>query len=172
MIITIGGPIGSGKTTIAKALAEKFKLRHISAGKVFREMAKENGMTLAEFSKYAEKHHEIDKDVDKRQVKIAEKGDAVIDGRLSGWMMDADLKIWLHAPLKIRAARVANREDISYQTALMETTEREKSEKQRYKDVYGINMEDISIYDIILNTSKWDAEGTIKIIGTAYSSYV
>lgn len=173
MIVTVGGPIGSGKTTIAKALAEKFKLKHISAGEVFRGMAEEKGMSLAEFSKFAEEHHELDKEVDNRQVKLAkDSGDAVIDGRLSGWMMDADLKIWLYAPLKIRAARVANREGKSYETALLETEEREKSEKKRYRMVYGIDMEDISIYDIVLNTSKWDAEGTIKVISTAFSSYV
>ncbi len=172
MIVTVGGPIGSGKTTITKALAEKFDLEHISAGEVFRGMAEERGMTLAEFSKFAEEHHELDKEVDKRQVEMAKEGDAVIDGRLSGWMMDADLKIWLYAPLKIRAARVANREGKSYETALLETEEREKSEKKRYRMVYGIDMEDISIYDIVLNTSKWDAEGTIAVISTAFSSYV
>ncbi len=172
MIVTIGGPIGSGKTTIAKALAEKFDLKHVSAGEVFRELAKEKGLTLAEFSKYAEEHHALDKEVDKRQVEKAKGGDAVIDGRLSGWMMDADLKIWLYAPLKIRAARVANREGKSYETALSETEEREKSEKKRYRDVYDIDMDEISIYDIVLNTSKWDVEGTIAVISTAFSSYV
>ncbi len=71
-----------------------------------------------------------------------------------------------------KGARVANREGKSYETALLETEEREKSEKTRYRMVYGIDMEDISIYDIVLNTSKWDAEGTIAVISTAFSSYV
>ncbi|MFQ5976185.1 MAG: (d)CMP kinase [Candidatus Hydrothermarchaeales archaeon] len=172
MIVTVGGPIGSGKTTIAKAFAEKFNLKHISAGKVFREMAEERGMSLAEFSKFAEEHHELDREVDKRQIDLAKDGNAVIDGRLSGWMMDADLKIWLYAPLKIRAARVANREGKSYQEALIETEEREKSEKKRYRDIYDIDMDNISIYDITLNTSKWDEGGTINVISSAFSNYV
>ncbi|RLI90672.1 MAG: cytidylate kinase, partial [Candidatus Altiarchaeales archaeon] len=40
MIITIGGSICSGKTTLARELAKRFNLKHISAGSIMREMAK------------------------------------------------------------------------------------------------------------------------------------
>ncbi|RLG57107.1 MAG: cytidylate kinase, partial [Candidatus Hydrothermarchaeota archaeon] len=64
LVITISGLIGSGKTTVAKALAEKLMLRHVQAGMVFREMAKERGMSLQEFSKLAEKDKSFDRLVD------------------------------------------------------------------------------------------------------------
>ncbi|MFQ6135793.1 MAG: (d)CMP kinase [Candidatus Hydrothermarchaeales archaeon] len=172
MIVTVGGPIGSGKTTIAEALAEKFDLRHISAGRVFREMAEKMGMSLAEFSKFAEEHHELDREVDERQVEMAKEGNAIVDGRLSGWMLDADLKIWLNAPLKVRAKRVANREKKSFEVALRETKDRERSEKKRYEEIYDIDLDDLSVYDVILNTAKWDAEGVVEIIGKMISACI
>lgn len=39
IIITVDGPAGSGKTTIAKMLSEKLKLYHLSSGKIYRAIA-------------------------------------------------------------------------------------------------------------------------------------
>ncbi len=165
MIITISGNIGSGKTTVAKALAERFNLRHISAGEVFRALAKEKGMSLEEFSKYAEDNPEIDRLVDAEQVKLAEEGNCVVDGRLSAFLIKkADLKIWLKASLEERARRVAAREGISYEEALQKTIVREESEKKRYREIYNIDIDNLDPYDVVLNTELWDAEATVEII--------
>ncbi len=170
MIVTVSGPIGSGKTTVARAIASRFKLCHISAGEVFRALAKERGMTLAEFSKYAEEHHEVDRLVDERQVELAKRGNAVVDGRLTAWLLpEAEIKIWLKAPLEVRAERVAKREGISYEQALKETKLREKSEAKRYREIYGIDLHDLSPYDIVLNTSLYEAEDVIEIISLCIS---
>ncbi|MCD5409620.1 MAG: AAA family ATPase, partial [Methanocellales archaeon] len=88
MIITLSGLSGTGKTTVGLAIGERFKLQLISVGEIFRMMAKNANMTLAEFGKLAESNAEIDKKIDREQSKIAEEGDNVlIDGRLSGWMV-------------------------------------------------------------------------------------
>ncbi len=167
MIVTISGLIGSGKTTLATTLAKKFKLRHISAGLVFRKMAKERGLTLAEFSKLAEGNAEIDKEVDSRQVQLASKGSAVVDGRLSGWLVkNADIKIWLKASLEERAKRVGKREGKSFEEALRETKEREASEVKRYREIYGIDLYNLLIYDAVLNTDLFNAKEVAKIIET------
>ena len=55
MIITISGKPGSGKSTIAKILAEKLKLKHYSAGDFRREKAKKLCLSLEEFNKLGEK---------------------------------------------------------------------------------------------------------------------
>ncbi|MFQ5800774.1 MAG: (d)CMP kinase [Candidatus Hydrothermarchaeales archaeon] len=167
MIITIGGPIGSGKTTVAKAVAERFGLRHISAGIIFREMAKERRLSLEEFSRVAEGDESFDKIVDEKQKELAKKGNAVVDGRLSGrFIEEADIKIWLTAPIELRAERVSKRENKTLKQATEELKKREKSEAARYKRLYGINLYDISGYDVVLNTTLWSAEGVIKIIET------
>jgi len=167
MIVTIGGPIGSGKTTVATALAERFSLRHISAGLIFREMARERGMTLEEFSALAEKDSSFDRKVDERQRELAMEGDAVVDGRLSGRFIDADLKIWLTAPFQVRAERVARRDGIDLEEAVRRMREREASEERRYKKIYKIDLHDLTIYDVVLNTALSSSQGVIKVIETA-----
>ena len=44
MIITIGGLAGTGTTTAAKVLSEKLDVPFVSAGSIFRDMAKERGI--------------------------------------------------------------------------------------------------------------------------------
>ena len=46
MIITIGGLAGTGTTTAAKVLSEKLDVPFVSAGSIFRDMAKERGMSV------------------------------------------------------------------------------------------------------------------------------
>jgi len=168
LVITVSGPGGSGTTTLCRNLARYYGFKHIYAGLIFRQMAKELGMTLQEFQKYVELHPEIDREVDKRQVEAAKECNVVIEGRLAGWMVrDADLKIWLDAPMIERAARVARREGISVEEAYVQTAEREKQNRKRYLNLYGIDIEDRSIYDLIINTAKWGPDGVFEIVKAA-----
>lgn len=57
MIITIGGLAGSGTTTAAEVLSNKLDIPYISAGSIFRDMAKERGMSVLEFSNFANMQH-------------------------------------------------------------------------------------------------------------------
>jgi cytidylate kinase len=170
MIVTIGGPIGSGKTTVAQAIAEKFGFTHISAGVVFRELAHEKGITLEEFSRLAEENPEYDKELDARQTELAKKAEnAVIDGRLSGLIIDADLKVWLKAPLETRAKRVCEREGKELSEALDDVKNRGDSELKRYKEIYDIDLRDLKPYDIVINTELFSAEEVTSIVEKAIS---
>jgi cytidylate kinase len=162
MKISIGGPIGVGKTTVASAIAKRFELRHISAGMIFREMAIQKGLSLEEFSKLAESDDSFDHLVDGRQTELASEGSAVVDGRLSGRLIDGDITIWLTAPFNLRAERVAKRESIDLAQARKDMEIREKSEATRYKKIYNIDLYDLSHYDVVLNTALWSAEGVMQ----------
>lgn len=168
MKITISGHAGSGKTSVSRELAKATGFKVISAGSVFRDLAKDANMTLEEFSRYAEEHKEIDFLVDRRQVELAnEYGDCIIEGRLSGWMIkDAEFKIWLRSSIKTRIRRIINRENREYEDVLRETISREKIEKERYKKFYNIDIDDLSIYDLVINTEKWDIIGVSEMIFT------
>ena len=65
--ITIGGLHGTGKSSLADRLAKHFQMRRVSAGVIFRGLAKERGMSLEKFSKFAEGNEEIDRELDARQ---------------------------------------------------------------------------------------------------------
>jgi cytidylate kinase len=174
MLLTVSGPPGSGKSTTAAALAKAFDLEHISGGDIFRALADERGLSPVEFNELAEKDDQIDRDLDRRLHEIAhERDDVLLESRLAGWLAAdaADIKIWLDAPLNIRAERIAEREDKSFEAAYDETHRRERSEAKRYREYYNIDIDDRSIYDIVYNTARWSPEGVLGMLTTAVDSY-
>lgn len=174
LTIAVSGQHGAGKTTVAKALSETFNLQYVSAGILFRQIAKERGMTLAEFSKIAEDNPEIDQEIDERTRREAEKGNVVIDAYIAGWVAHryADLKFYLRAPIEVRALRIANRENRSLNEVMKETRLREESQKRRFQEFYGIDVADMRLFDIILNTETWNAAMTIDICIAAVKAYL
>ena len=165
MIITIGGLAGTGTTTLAEVLSEKLDIQYISAGFIFRQMAAERGMSVLEFSEFAEGNIEIDKEIDKRQAELAKSSEnLIIEGRLSAYFIEADLRLWLMTPFEIRSKRIANREEKSVDVAKEEIITREKSEALRYKEIHNIDISNMDIYDLIINTDSFDPESISEII--------
>jgi len=165
MIITIGGPAGSGTSTTTKLLSEKTGIPYISAGDVFRQMAAERDMDILEFSKFAEGNTEIDQEIDQRQARIAsESEDLIVEGRLSAHFVDADLKVWCNAPLDIRAERISQRENKPVDVAREEIITREESEAQRYLEIHQIDIKNMDVYDIVINTHAFKADSVAEII--------
>ncbi len=172
MRITVSGFPGSGTTSLARHLSSVHEFELISAGEVFRQMARERNMTIAEFGALAENEPGIDAQIDERQKNLASSRDnIIIEGRLSGWMVpEADLKIWLTAPLEIRVERILARDQIdNIEDAVKMTIEREKCESIRYRTYYDIEIEDLSIYHLILNSAYWSVEQIGAIVDTAIS---
>jgi cytidylate kinase len=142
----------------------------ISAGEVFRQLAQEHHLELAEFGRLAQEDPSYDKMIDARQKEIAEQRDNIIvEGRLSGWMVaGADLKIWLYAPIGCRIQRIVFRDHIADEkTAQSITLERERCEAGRYQSYYGIDINDLSIYHMSLNSEHWGVEGLGAIVDSA-----
>jgi cytidylate kinase len=174
MLLTVSGPAGSGKSTTAAGLAEALDLEHISGGDIFRELAAERGMTAVEFNKLAEEDDQIDRDLDRRLYDIAKnRDDVVLESRLAGWLAGdfADVRLWLDAPIDVRAARIADREDKTVELAREETEARERSEALRYEEYYNIPIRDLSIYDIALNTARWGPDEVLGILTGAVDAY-
>ena len=174
MLLTVSGPPGSGKSTTAAGLAEAFGLDHVSGGDIFRTLAAEQGYTPVEFNELAEENDQIDRDLDRRLYQIASERDhVVLESRLAGWLAGdfADLRVWLDAPVDVRAARIADREEKDIGVAREETLRRESSERKRYEQYYNIPIDDLSIYDVVLNTARWGSDDVVSVLTAAVEAY-
>jgi CMP/dCMP kinase len=165
MIITIGGLAGSGTTTASKILSEKMGIPYLSAGDIFRQMAQERNMNILEFSKFAEDNIDIDREIDQRQAQIAsESQELIIEGRLSAYFIEADLKICFIAPLDVRAERISHRENKTPDVTKKEIITREESEAKRYQEIHHIDIRNLDIYDLIINTHTFNPTSIATII--------
>jgi len=177
-IIIISGGAGTGKSTVAKAVAKALKLRHVSAGDKMRELArdlgfKSEGEEFVKFQDYVKKHKDIDKKLDKMIIDDVSKGNCVVDSRLAAYIVkNADYKILLRVPARVAAERIAIRERVSADEALKQNTARNKKEWKRYKSLYKININDLSVYDLILDTSKFNIEAMNKVAIFAVKTYL
>jgi CMP/dCMP kinase len=158
LLITVSGPPGSGTTTASRRVAQALAVELLPGGEVFRAMAAERGMNLAAFGAYAAEHQEIDVELDTRLAARARKGDVVIESRLGGWIAHHDgltsVKTWIDCDPRVRASRVAGREGITVTQALDENATRQTVERARYLAVYGIDIENLSIYDLVLDSGE------------------
>jgi len=160
MIITISGKAGSGKSTIAKLVSQRLNLRHYSTGDLYRQIAKEKGVSIIDLGKLAEKDKSIDEQLDERQKELGKKDNFVIDGRLSAFFIPhAKLRVFLKAEDKVRADRILkDRRQDEHNKNIQETMQsiekRESSERKRYKSYYNVDYCDESLYNLVIDTTK------------------
>ncbi|WP_243675661.1 cytidylate kinase family protein [Vulcanisaeta distributa] len=133
-IVAISGQAASGKTTVARELANRLNYRFVSAGELFRKIAIQRGISLLELHRIAETDFSIDKAVDEETIKEARKGNVVIEGHLAAWILRdvADVRIYLKADIKARSQRLSARDGKSIEDALREIKAREESNRRRY----------------------------------------
>lgn len=169
VVVTIGGPPGAGSTSAAKAVAEDFGLQFLSTGTLFRQVAVERGLNVEDLSGTAEK--EVDLEVDNRTKEEAAKGNVVIESKLAAWVVrDAGIdaiKIWLTAPVSVRAQRIAGDEKqriaespLTIEDAEAKIRKREEEDRNRLLECYGYDMYDTSVYDLVLDTGLLALEQT------------
>ena len=173
LVIAISGHHGSGRSTHAIRLGEVFGLRYISSGTIFRDMAKERGISLEKMSKLTEDNPQIDRLIDERTKEESKTRGVVVDATLAGWMVHKpNLRFFLTAPFEERIKRISLRENISIENARRETKVRSESEKERFIVYYGIDITDLSIYDLVLNTNLFSSDGTAHILKSLVDEYL
>jgi cytidylate kinase len=162
--IAVSGKSGCGNTTISRLVSEKLGLVFINF--TFRSLAAEQNISLEEVLKKAAEDDWWDKEIDRRQVAMAqETSGCVLGSRLAIWMLkDADLKVYLKASPEIRVERIIRREGGVLDEVAAFTMERDRQDNERYLRIYNINNDDYSFADVIINTDYRDVGEIAEII--------
>lgn len=157
LTVTVGGLPGTGTSTLCQLLKDQLSLPYTYAGQLFREEASRRGLTLAEFGVLAQRDRNIDAALDDRQIGMLRAGGLILEGRLSGWLAQRyripAVKVWLVCDESVRITRIAKRDGGTIQEQADATWEREKSEADRYRRYYGVDLSDTSFYDLVLDST-------------------
>lgn len=168
MLITISGLPGAGTTTVSRLVAEELGLDRLPGGEVFRQMAAEAGMSLAEFGRHAQDDPRYDHELDRRLLERARQGGVVIESRLAGWLATRGevraVRVWVACDDEERARRVGARDGTDVATALADNEAREALERARYREYYDIDLTDLSIYDLVLDSTTTPPEALADAI--------
>jgi cytidylate kinase len=167
---------GSGKSTVARRLAEKYKMEYLSGGDALKALAVEEGYKFLgpgwwesgegmRFLAEREKNHRFDEAVDRKLLQMARKGDVILDSWTMPWLFESAFKVWLEASPEKRAERIAKRDRLTFEEALNVLRRKEKQTKAIYKELYGFNLgEDFAPFNFILDTNSLDGDEVFKIV--------
>ncbi len=161
--VAISGLAGAGKSSLARELAKALNFKLFSVGAFFRELAKEAGMSIEEYMKVAKE--ELHKKVDSKVKELAKEGGWVLEGRLTCIMAGKHAyKIFLKAPVEVRAARIAGRENISLEEAIRLIRERDRIDVENYRKIYGIYVLNMGYYDLVFDNTYFSVEEEVKLL--------
>jgi cytidylate kinase len=170
IVICISGMAGTGKSTLSKKLAKKYKLLYYSGGGALKALAADEGYNPSSrgwwespeglsFLEKREKNLKFDKAVDEKLLECAKRGDVLLDSWTMPWLLKTGFKIWLLASIEKRAARVAKRDKIPIEEALLALKEKEARTKAIYKELYGFDLgEDFAPFHLVLDTDNLNAK--------------
>jgi cytidylate kinase len=165
MRIAISGLSGCGNTTATTNVGSRLGIKTFNF--TFRDLAKELGISFEQLHQEAPHNRVFDLLTDLHLMRASLSPDVVVGTRLAAWLMNADLRIWLHASLEVRASRINRREsekNTSYEAVLYKTLKRDEQNRKRYLELYGLDINDHNDFDITINTQLLTAEQVSGLI--------
>jgi cytidylate kinase len=184
IVVCISGMAGTGKSTLSKKLAQKYKLKYYSGGDALKALATEEGYNSSSrgwwesseglgFLEKREKNLKFDKAVDDKLLEYAQQGNVLLDSWTMPWLLKMGFKIWLVASIEKRAERVAKRDKITVKEALQVLKEKEARTKAIYKKLYGFALgEDFAPFHLVLDTDNLNAEEVFQVLSRVMDNVV
>lgn len=186
ILMIVGGPGGSGASTIAKALAHHFELHYVYGGLLMRQLAKNKGYeslgTFLRSEDFKENHRKYDTAIDQKLIKMSFLSDVLIDSKVFAglatlYQIPCTVRIWLHTDFETRVRRTMHKKGISslsnkvpkqseeYRKVADDLQRRYSNDMQRFRKLYGIEFDQQEKYnDIVIDSSKLDVSQTLELI--------
>lgn len=179
-IVTITGDHASGQGTLSKFFQEEFGYEIYRNGQYARKLAKDMGMSIIEFQVYLNEHPDLDKQIERSATEYASSHDnLVIDAKLGWYAVPYSFKVYLKVDINVAARRAfedENRKDTepfeSFEQAKELILYRYNEENKRWFEEYGIRREDMSNYDLVVDTTDHTPEEVFKIVKEEYLKWL
>lgn len=159
--IVVSGDIGTGSTTLAKALAKELGFEYVSVGELFRKLVKENNLPLVtEVS--ADWDYQMEKELKER---LQREEGLVVEGHYQGWnardIRDC-LKILLKCSNEVALNRAQGRSSSHSETS-EQIEERKEKHRQVFRKRYGNDdFSNEKFFDLVIDNTNRSVEDTVK----------
>jgi len=156
---------GSGKSSLARAIAAKYGLKYVCGGDILKEMAKEEGYKITgndwwetadgiKFLSQRKKNFDFDKRLDSHMIAKAKEGGVAMTSWAIPWLGAPGIKIWVDVTQEVRAKRISGRDKIPYDTALKAVKARDSENIALYKKMYDYTLgRDLDVFDMVLDAN-------------------
>ncbi len=166
-IITFGGRIGAGKTTVAPVVARAFGYEEMYVGKIFRELARERGLSIEAFYDSLGGNPDLERSIDASQIALMkEKDNLIVQGRIAFFFAKQSGKPSINVFLDV-APRAGAERKMNEGFYVGKTVEeviaihalREQNERDHYRSLYGItNHLDPRAFDVVCDATHLSPE--------------
>ncbi len=168
LTVTVGGLAGTGTSTLCRLLSANLDLPYTYAGQLFRQEAARRGLSLAEFGALCQEDPAVDRSLDDRQLELLRDGGLLLEGRMAGWLAEhndvAAFTVWVVCDEDVRMSRIAERDGGDLEEQRAATLEREASEQARFLEYHGADLSDLSIYDLVLDSTDHTPDGLARAV--------
>ena len=170
--ITISGVIGSGKSTVAKMLAQKLGWQYYSTGMAQRKIAEEMGITTTELNALAVKDKSIDERIDAVFKNPPWGNDnCIVDSRLAFHFVPKSFKVCLTVQNETAGKRIfhdtlrsGENKYHSIKEAADAAQKRHELEVKHFKKNYGLDIDNKDNFDLVIDTTHISAEQVCQVI--------
>jgi cytidylate kinase len=125
----------------------------------------ERGISLEELAESLEHDQESEREIDRRLVAAGIGDNVLVESRTIGWIFPREIpavRIWLLCDLSERLRRVQAREH--HPRSAENLLRREASDNRRYQELYGIEVNDFSPFDLVIDTTRMSVDEVVNQI--------
>lgn len=179
-IITVTGDTGSGSSTVTHILAQTLQYRKFSAGRLFRNLARQHDMSVDRFNEFAKLHRIVDREIDALIRRLGEGDGIVLDSRLGFYWIHDSFKVYLTVDRETAARRICEdiiqgrrvgEQRVTISEAMTKIQEQSVSMMKRYFRDYGIDINNTNSFDLVIDTDNRTPDEVAALIRKRYREW-